>query len=225
MIPKIQEQALAKELRKSGKSMRTIAKELNVSVGSVNKWVKGIILTKDQMIQINPTGHKNWIAASKRYIEMHRQKRQEHQKTGRNEALNDPLHLAGCMLYWAEGSKGRNSVSFSNTDPYMIKFFVRFLRSFFGIQNEEITLKINCYTNNGISLEEIETFWTHLLELPNSCLRKATVNSLPSSSKAKSKTRHIYGVCRIEVNRTDIVQRIFGAIQQYGGFSQEEWLD
>lgn len=31
-------------------------------------------------------------------------------------------HIAGCMLYWAEGSKSRNSIQFVNSDPAMVRF-------------------------------------------------------------------------------------------------------
>jgi hypothetical protein len=32
------------------------------------------------------------------------------------------------MLYWAEGSKGRNQVHFANSDVNMVRFFWGFLR-------------------------------------------------------------------------------------------------
>jgi hypothetical protein len=33
-----------------------------------------------------------------------------------------------------------------------------------------------------------------------------------------------YGTCRLKVCDTRIVQSIFGAIQEYGGFEREEWV-
>jgi hypothetical protein len=32
------------------------------------------------------------------------------------------------MLYWAEGSKERNTVCFANSDIAMVRFFAEFLR-------------------------------------------------------------------------------------------------
>ena len=34
------------------------------------------------------------------------------------------------MLYWAEGSKRRNCVEFTNSDPDMMRRFVKFLRRY-----------------------------------------------------------------------------------------------
>jgi hypothetical protein len=34
-----------------------------------------------------------------------------------------------------------------------------------------------------------------------------------------------YGTCRLMVHSTQVVQHIYGAIQEYGGFDRPEWLD
>jgi hypothetical protein len=34
-----------------------------------------------------------------------------------------------------------------------------------------------------------------------------------------------YGVCSLRVNSTWMVQHIYGAIQEYGGFDEPAWLD
>jgi hypothetical protein len=34
-----------------------------------------------------------------------------------------------------------------------------------------------------------------------------------------------WGTTRVSVNRTQVVQTIFGAIQEIGGFERPEWLD
>jgi creatinine amidohydrolase/Fe(II)-dependent formamide hydrolase-like protein len=34
-----------------------------------------------------------------------------------------------------------------------------------------------------------------------------------------------YGTCRLVVHSTEIVQTIYGSIQEYGGFDRPEWLD
>jgi hypothetical protein len=50
------------------------------------------------------------------------------------------------------------------------------------------------------------------------------VNVYSKDSKKKRRNRLPYGTCRLGVNDTQIVQHIYGAIQEYGGFDREEWL-
>jgi hypothetical protein len=127
--------------------------------------------------------------------------------------------MAGCMLYWAEGSKNRNLVKLANSDVQLVRFFARFLRESMGVKRADFVLRLNVYTNNGLSVSEIERFWLDALELPRSCLRKHTLNHTPTSSSGKSTTRLPYGVCTIGVARsTWLLQHIYGAIQEYAAF-------
>jgi hypothetical protein len=133
--------------------------------------------------------------------------------------------MAGCLLYWAEGSKGRNTVHFANSDINMVRFFCEFLRRSLGVGSEEITLRLNVYTGNGMSIRQIEDHWLEALELPRTALRGHTLNHTPTSSSGRKKNRLPYGVCSLSVLKsTRLVQHIYGAIQEYGGFEEPRWL-
>jgi len=128
------------------------------------------------------------------------------------------------MLYWAEGSKRRNSVTFVNADPEMHFLFVRFLRECYGVAREAFRLSVNCHLNNALTLDDVEAYWLERLALPRSCLRQATVNVASAASKRLRRTLP-YGTARVAVDSTFVVQSIYGAIQEYGGFERAEWLD
>jgi hypothetical protein len=135
------------------------------------------------------------------------------------------LHLAGCMLYWAEGSKRRNAVQFTNSDPRMVAFFRRFLVEGPCLKPADIHLSINVYTNNGMGIDEIERYWLDLLRLPRSSARAHVLNHTPTSSSGRARNKLPYGVARLSVHQTRMVQHIYGAIQEYGGFDEPRWRD
>jgi hypothetical protein len=137
----------------------------------------------------------------------------------------DPLHLAGCMLYWAEGSKRRNAIRFTNSDARMLAFFRKFRVVALEIQPEDIHLSINVYTNNGMTIDEIETYWLHLLDLPKSSVRGHMLSHMPTSSSGRAKNKLPYGVARLSVHKTEKVQQVYGAIQEYAAFDAPAWLD
>jgi hypothetical protein len=68
------------------------------------------------------------------------------------------------------------------------------------------------------------TFWLEILELPASCLRKSTVNVYSKHSQKKRRNELRYGTVRVCVHSTQVVQSIYGSIQEYGGFERPEWL-
>jgi hypothetical protein len=138
----------------------------------------------------------------------------------------DPLHQAGCMLYWAEGKKERNSVTLVNSDVHLVRFFRRFLSECFDVSDGDFAISLHLYTGNGLSVADIERYWLTALELPRSALRKHSINVRPASSKGSKVNRLPYGVCSLRLRRsTHIVQHIYGAIQEYGSFENPAWLD
>jgi hypothetical protein len=152
-------------------------------------------------------------------------KRSEAQQHGRALARSgDPIHLAGCMLFWAEGSKDRNVVDFTNSDPDMVHLFLQFLRRSFGVTDDQLRLLLNCYVGQGLTLEEVEDWWLRRLDIPRSCLRKHTVNKNSRVSSRKRRTL-LYGTARLRVCSTFIVQSIYGSIQEFAGIQRPEWLD
>lgn len=139
------------------------------------------------------------------------EKREEYRAAGREAALkNDRLHLAGCLMYWAEGDKSVNQCTLSNTDVAVQRLFVKFLRIHFDVPDEAFRVSVNYREGNGLTEEAIECYWLEALSLPRSCLRGHTIK--PANGQPATKP---YGVCRVRVNSTAIVQHIYGAIEAY----------
>ena len=205
---------------------------LGISPSTAYLWASDIVLTPEQVERNlrGPTGPQNpehVAARAAAWSARNRTRRERYQQEGRERARRggDPLHLAGCMLYWAEGAKGRNALKLVNSDPHMLAFFSKFLRDCFNVTASDLTVRLNVYLNNGMPIEEIEDFWLGVLDLPRECLRKHALNPLPTSSSGRRRNKLPYGVCTLALYSTAIVQHIFGAIQEYAGFDEPRWLD
>jgi hypothetical protein len=218
------ERTRARELRRrKGLPIKEIAKQVGVSASTASIWTRDIELTPKQRAR-NARRARRRRGASWRHV--NRERRRSYQEKGRARARErDQLHQAGCMLYRAEGAKHRNMVCLANSDVHMVRFFCRFLRECFGVRAGDFRVRLNVYTNNGIRIYEIEEHWLRALELPRSCMGKHSVNALPTSSSGRKKNKLPYGVCGVKVHSTRIVQHIYGAIQEYGGFEEPRWLD
>jgi hypothetical protein len=215
-----------RELRRvEGRSLKEIARLLDVSTSSVSRWVGDILLTKEQedvLRDRNPALNRRLEGADARSA---RARRRVFQHEGRLLARQgDPMHAAGCMLYWAEGSKFRTSVQFSNSDWGMVAFFVEFLHAYYPLSNEAVRVDCNLFADHVLHQRAIERFWLKATHLPDSCLRKSTVNTYSKYSEKKRRNKLPYGTCRISVHRVAVVQSIYGSIQEYAGFERPEWL-
>lgn len=205
----------ARRLRAEGKSVPEIQKLLGVSKSSVSIWVRGIELQQEQKDALKDRQRKfgDTNAGAKANKERFGDLRLAYQEAGRAIAREmRPLHLAGCMLYWAEGAKAKDRINFVNSDVNMILFFMRFLREELHITDEMISLHLHCHTNKPEEIQGIEKYWTRLLNLPEECLTKTQIHA-PKPTKRSKILR--YGICGIRVNSTELTQQVFGAIQEY----------
>lgn len=226
----IEKREEARNLRREGFALNEIVKKIGVAKSTTSLWVRDIVLSQDQKDKLwekNPVSMHSLESrerANKASYETWKARRIESQRKGKARVkMQDVSFIAGCMLYWAEGSKKVNSAILTNMDVAMMRVFVSFMRTSFGIKNEEFRMTIRCYSKGEMSVEDIENFWMKSLELPESCLCRTEVDhdKRPSSGKV---IKSPYGICRIEVHQTDVVQQIYGAIQEYGGFEEKKWI-
>jgi hypothetical protein len=216
----------ARMLRQAGHSLSDIAKELNVAKSSISLWVRDIGLTDQQLQNLKDDQHFRLVSQNKGAKANRRiglEKRLAYQEQGRQRIRNHPneLFLVGCMLYWAEGAKTkRNVVHFANSDPHMQLLFIKFLRQEFHVSDEQIKLQIHCHTQIPDEVLRIENYWIDLLVLSHANLIKTYFKKGGNSRK----NILINGVCTLYVTQSEIVQQIFGAIQEYVGFENPDWL-
>ena len=207
--------------------MKEIANLVGVSLSSVSVWVRDVPLTAEQrkaLLWRDPAVNGQCVGAAANKARA-RERREKYQDARRRLAQDgDVQHAAGCMLFWAEGSRQRNTVVFTNSDPEMVRFFAAFLRQHNGVPDGAFRVDCNLFADHVERQRAIEQFWLDTLELPSSCLRKSTVNVYSKYSQKKRKNRLPYGTVRVCVHSTELVQSIYGAIQEYGGFERPEWL-
>jgi hypothetical protein len=208
--------------------VKEIARRVGVSVGSVSRWVRDVPLTAQQQAVLdarNPvrSDQRRGTENNSRRCRSVRRAAQEH---GRDMArCGDPGFIAGCMLYWAEGAKNRNNVTLTNSDADLIECFVGFLREHYEVADQRVAFSVNCFLDNGLTLDEIHAWWLARLSLPVTCLRQPAINRVSSASKRLKGNILPYGTARISVHSTFIAQSIYGAIQEYAGIDRPEWLD
>jgi hypothetical protein len=210
---KYQKQLKAKELRAQGKSVNYIAKELDVSKSSVVFWTQDVILTTEQLNNLKQNRRGGSIQASIINRTKHLNQRKEYQEEGRSKAREENLlHCMGCMLFWAEGSKIKNQITFTNSDVNMMKLFVRFLIESLGVSASDISMRINCFLNNENEIDGVHDYWIDQLNIKGCSIQKPTIKitNLPVDN---------FGVCCINVFDTKLTQQLYGAIQEYGGFN------
>ena len=219
---KYQERNEAIRLRvEEGLSFPEISKLLNVSKGTLSAWLSGIDISDDQKLAMAQRSRARGGVAMFAGAETNRrrglEKRESYREEGRQAAkMGNSLHQMGCVLYWAEGVKGRNSASFVNGDPVMMRSFSRFL---FGpvvkADPRKASFSVGCYVDI-LTMSEIEEFWVEQIGFD---LRSTKHRVKPTRVErlAFCHPKRPHGICPLHINDTRVVQHIYGALEVYAG--------
>lgn len=81
-------------------------------------------------------------------------------------ASNKGLEIAGSMLYWAEGCKSDKTatVDFANSDPDMIRVFLRFFAERFAVTESKLRVYLYAYANQDVA--SIMDYWIKVTNIP-----------------------------------------------------------
>lgn len=192
----------------------------------MSRWVRHVELAPEQRQRLIDKIEVHRVIAAEKKSARARAVRAQYQEHGRELARQgDASYIAGCMLFWAEGSKARNVAQITNADPDLVASFLAFLRTSFEIADDQLAVTCNLFADHVERQREIEEFWLTKLNLPPSALRKSIVNNYSKYSQKKRQNKLPFGTCRLTAFSTRIVQTIYGSIQEYGGFERPEWLD
>ena len=172
------------KLRSQGWSLPELAKKFEIGRGTVWRHIQGV--------KILPQYQELWAAkriSSVRRKNLAETKAKEKATNLVNNLTTRERILILASLYWAEGGKGDFNIT--NTDPDLIKVFVRGLVSNLGIERNRLRLNIRVYED--MNHESCINFWLKTTGLNRESI--TNVNVLYGKKKGKLK----YGMCRLRV--------------------------
>ncbi len=219
-MAKFKEKIKAQKLRGLGKSIKEIAKELNVSPGSVSDWCKDVILTKEQIIQLeNRSKDPNYggrLANSNKQHQIAVTKTKELLNFGIKQVgklSKRELFLVGSALYWAEGFKKDSQAGFANSSPDMMNLYIRWLFECFGYEIKDLSPRVTVNLSHKHRIKEIQKFWSQKTKIPPESFQKPFFQNF-KWKKVYDNPNEYFGVLRIKVRKsTDFLRKIHGFIE------------
>lgn len=217
MIAKEKEKVKAVTLRKSGYTYNEILAKIPVAKSTLSVWLREIGIAKRQKQRLTMKRK----AAQLKAQQACRQNRINKEKLTIDAAKKEVgvltknnLWLIGAMLYWAEGSKQKNHnvsqrVTFSNSDPDMIKLFDNWLRNICKIPKNNLIYSI--YIHETADTEKARKFWEKLIAAH---IDRIYFKRNKIKTNRKNKNEDYKGLLRIDVRRsTDFNRKIKGWIE------------
>ena len=203
---KVELQERARELRREGRALADIARELGVSKSSVSLWVRdlGVVIEQRRGGWWSSGGqHPQAVRRHEEIAEMDRLGVARLGELGRQAFL-----ASGAALYAGEGGKTDRMVLFANSDPRMIAFFVAWLREFFEI--DEARLRCRLYLHDGLDLGGATRFWADVTGIPEAQFTKP-YRATPDATIRHNK--HEHGCLRVTYTCSRTHRAVMGLVR------------
>jgi predicted transcriptional regulator len=200
--------AKARALRERGLTYNQIVAELGVSKSSVSLWVRDMPRTGPLSYQ---AFRKRQAAGVRRYWAGERSIREAQREATRAAAADQigqltdrEIIIAGTVAYWCEGAKNKphrreDRVSFINSDPSLIKFFLRFLATA-GIDLERLVFRT--YIHESADIDAAQEFWVDVTQAHPAQFRSPTLKRHNPKTVRKNVGDDYHGCLRIDVRRS-----------------------
>ena len=224
MFEKFQEKEKAIKLRRQGLSYSEILKEVPVAKSSLSLWLKSIGLAKEQKQRLT---EKKLASALKGSLKR-KQNRIESTKKIKDLAIREAgkltkreLWLISTTLYWAEGHKEKEvggrirsgKVRLSNSDPFLIKVFLKWLVEIYKVPKVDIVFRIYLHETSQHRLPEVQKYWSESLGFPIDCFQKVSWKKAKINTKRKNIGENYFGLIDLNVRRsTNLNRKIAGWI-------------
>jgi hypothetical protein len=197
----------ARELRTQGLSYNEIAAQLNVSKGSVSLWVRDLPCPE----RFNYVHNERRYEGLRRYCEARSALRAEARAAANaaaaaeiGELTDRDLLIAGAIAYWCEGAKNKpnrksDRVTFMNSDPGLIIFFLRFLGAA-GVNRDDLVLRV--YIHENADAGAAQRFWLELTGVQPSQFRSPTLKHHNPKTHRTNVGENYHGCLRVDVRRS-----------------------
>ena len=201
--------------------------ELDVPKSTLSGWFKHIVLSDKARIRLalrTRLGSATLIKRNKMQTHEAEQRARKLRASAKGRVpilTKRDMLIIGTTLYWAEGYKrlhirdGKermsHSISFVNSDPAMIKAFLRFLFEVLAIPRDAIHLTMRLHPH--INEEHARIYWMNVTKLPPTCFPRTT-NMVSIASKGKRPYNRLpNGTLQVAVYDTAKFHYLLGLIE------------
>ncbi len=206
---KFEEKIRAIELRKQGYSYPKILSLVNVSKSTLSLWLRDVNIPTDKLRLLAKGREISRAKAAEKRKELRLQNIKEVVGFSRKDFkkhVNENLFSIGLSLYWAEGDKHKQErVKFTNSDPLMIKFMMRWFREICNVPEKKF--RISLHVHNLHIKKDVVRFWSNTTGIPSSQFHKLYIKN----STLHQRRNILYnGTCGIVISDKNLFRKILG---------------
>lgn len=198
-------------LRRNGKSINYIVKELGVPKSTLSGWLKDVVLTESQISKLQEYQNISLARARVNAAVRHKADKELRLEQAKSEAknvldrlaiTNDILDLALAMLYLGEGAKS-GGTSLASSDPKILLFTILALEKVYNLSRDSIRLELHLRMDQNEDVTK--KYWAEMLGVS---LEQFTYTSFDKRTAGRPTYESYKGVCVLQCGNIAIQRKL-----------------
>mgnify|MGYP001564786582 CR=1 FL=1 len=153
---------------------------------------------------------KRNISEAIRYLNLTKYRKGNFKIKNNLNSQMERLKVAGTMLYWGEGTKFGSSVVLSNSNPHIIRIFLKFLKKICGISKKRLRALLHYYKDQNE--KKLKKYWMNIIHIPREQFSKSFLHIHKSGSYS---TISKYGTLSLRYSDKRLLGEINKWIEKY----------
>lgn len=203
----------ALRMRRRGHSIRDVEKSLGIPRSTLSWWFRKVVISEYYRARLKIRHERALVNARKGAVKWHNAQKASRIASAIHEGdltlqhidsrKRELLELALSMLYLGEGAKTNERTAMGNSNPLILKFFVKTLRELYEVPPE--AFKCHLHLRADQDPQEMKQYWSRILNIPEKNFGKALIDKRTIGSPTY---HHYKGVCAIHCSRVAIQRKL-----------------
>lgn len=206
--------------RKKGYSLRMVEKKLGINKSTLSGWFKDVKLGSVEKAKLDKNWRNALNEARKKAVKWHNEQKQLRLLLAHSLALKtlktldtgkkNILELALAMLYLGEGFKSTAETGIGNSNPAILKFFIKAMCLVYDFNTSKIRCELHLRADQNPST--IKKYWSKELGIP---LRNFTTINFDKRTKGSPTYSYYKGVCLLRCGNAAIQRRLIYLAEEF----------
>jgi metal-sulfur cluster biosynthetic enzyme len=188
---------LGKDLRRLGLSYGEVMDLIPVKKSTLATWCREVKPSDEQYQAIRErTGSREGIPVDtqwKRRLEIERIRAEARVQV--RELIDQPIWVAGTILYWAEGAKTRNHLRLNSADPRALRLFIKWIREYLN-PDARFTMQLHLHDGNDEQLAM--RYWVGETGLKDANFHRTFIKPAGTGHR---KNHLAHGICTVTLRK------------------------
>jgi hypothetical protein len=202
----------AVELRRKGYSLKELSDQLKISKATASLWSRNIVLNERARMRLVMVKRRGQLAGARSRKLQTKTFEENYLKEASLEIQSNPNYnkIICAMIYWCEGGKNAKSgVAFTNSDPKLIRTFLKLLREGFDLDESKFHPCIHLHSYH--SPQKQLDFWAKVTDIN----KQQFIKPYQKANSGKRIRENYQGCLNLRYYSNDLARRLMAIAKAF----------